>query len=184
MQAVDPLSAPSLEGAISRLVVAALVLGEGWTVWHYLMDPQKKSRLHRWLERGFRGIGRQWQTTALLIFAFAIAAFVPLYEHASLRRQMLDQICHDAGPELFAMACREGTSLLPNYNLTDVVKGSYVDVFQIGLWLIAAFLVGLVANVLIVRAKTKDTRRRVVIVGAFMAVLMWFIGHLQDLLGR
>jgi hypothetical protein len=66
----------------------------------------------------------------------------------------------------------------------DLVEGNYVDVFQIGLWLLTLFCIGVVSNLLIVNASTNDTRARVILVSIFMAVSLWAIGLAQDFLGR
>ncbi len=181
---MDPTIAPSLEGLISRLASALALIAGVWSFLHYWFDPQKRSKIHRYLEAFFLALGRQWQTIALLLLAFSIATIVPIYENASLKRQMMDQICRETDSEPLKLACKEAASKLPKYDLSQLLEGGYVDVFQLGLWLLTLFFVGVFANILIVNAKTTDTRGRVVLVSIIMSFALWGIGVLQDFLGR
>jgi hypothetical protein len=167
--------------SLSALSFLLLVVGEAWTVWHYYFDPHKKSWAHKFLEKIFLSLAHQWQTMGLLILAFAIATIVPIYENARLKLQILDQICAGAKAELRSALCEQTSR---KTNLLDLIEGNYVDVFQIGLWLLTLFCLGIVSNLVIVNANTNDTRARVILVSIFMAVSLWAIGLVQDFLGR
>ncbi len=191
---MDPSIAPSLEGLISRLLSWSFAFMTFAEVWHYLLGAfglngqsrlhQLLSWIHRYLEAFFLGLGRQWKTLGLLILAFSVATIVPIYETSSLKRQTLDQICRNAEAALVALACSKETSKLPKLELLGSLSGNNADTFQMGLWLSVLFLVGVVANFVVVRAKAKDTPARLFLVSGTMWGALWLIALLQDLLGR
>lgn len=170
----------SLEGEISRfLAISCLSLSMVAKAWHFAAEffglvehsalgrsslPQRLVFwMDRWLDAFFRALARYWGTLGLLLLAFAIATLVPTYELTTLQPQFLRNL----PPEL--RTARTGIT---------------IDTYQFGAWLLVLFVVGFVSQMLIGKARTRETKGRLFIVSASWAVVLYTVSVFQDYLGQ